>query len=93
MSEVKEKTETQPKKPDIEAMLNALPEGLQDSIRAFQANLISTIIAQQTILRSDEPVITITPDQEDFYKTRMKEVLESGVLNPHINPPIEIKEK
>lgn len=88
-----EHTESQTPQVDTQEMLKALPESLQQSIKSFQTSLVRSIIAQQTNLNGDKVEIKVTPDRADWYKERLSKVLESGFLNPHIYPPVEIKDK
>lgn len=88
-------TTTEPQVPqtDTEAMVKALPEPLQDSVRDFQAELVRDIIAQHTTFEGEEVVVKVTPDRVEWYKKRLDQVLESGVFNPHIHPEIIIGNK
>lgn len=79
-------------KQETDMYIGALPPELQASIRGFYRDLAKDIVAFQTGIKGDAPVVNVTPDRVDYYKGRFAEVLDSGLLNPHINPPKKITE-
>lgn len=82
--------ETVQQKTDL--LLGELPPELQESVREFYRDVAETIVSQQTDMSEDQVETKVTSDRVDYYKGRLAEVLDSGFLNPHMNPPKKITE-
>lgn len=75
---------------EADKRLSVLPSELQGSVRGFIVKLAETVLAQQTRMSGDQPVVRATPDQVRFYEDRFREVIESGFINPHDPNPKRI---
>ena len=67
-----------------EHYLGKLPEGLQDAARGFFKDLAEKMVNQHS---NENGMREISPDYQAFYERRMKEVLDSGLFNPHDQTP------
>lgn len=73
-----------------EEFINVLPKELQTPTRDFMRKLTKSLLAQQNRLEGDSVSVRVTPEQVNFYSQRFDEILDSGLLNPHVNPPKKI---
>lgn len=75
---------------DTNKFLETLPPKLQVTLLSFFRDLSKSIVAQHTQVNGSDVSIRVTPDQEKFYNDRLREVNESGLLNPHYSPARKI---
>lgn len=79
-------------KQETEKFLGALPPELQVSLRGFCRDVAKNIVSQETNMNGAQAEIRVAPARVKYYEGRLKEVLDSGFLNPHISPQKKITE-
>ena len=88
------RTERQPNpteiRRDTDKSLEALPPSLQLTLLTFFRDISRTVVGQHTEISGNNVGVRVSAADERFYKDRLKEVVESGVVNPHVNPPVRI---
>lgn len=75
-------------------LIELLPPDLQVAFLGFARDVAYGMIADNTNINTvdpEKPEVKISPNATDFYKRRFDEITHSGILNRHVNPPLEIK--
>lgn len=90
MSELREQQPQDPTEITLK-ILDSFPEGLRTAALDFFSEVTRSLLAQNTSMVGDEPVVRISEGSTEFYKKRFREIVDSGLINRHEFPPKEIK--